>query len=122
MAFQAAGSLALREAVAACAVTMLEPLDAVASSSSTSTSGGVLATSPDAGPGCSAPTSRGRHRTVVRAEVPRTELVGYAIDLRSATHGAGMFTRSFAHYEPMPEDVSRERSLPATADRPANRG
>ena len=41
------------------------------------------------------------------AEVPQTELVRYAVDLRSATHGAGTFTRSFAHYEAMPEDVAR---------------
>ena len=43
----------------------------------------------------------------MRAEVPQTELVRYAIDLRSSTHGAGTFTRTFAHYEPMPEDVAR---------------
>jgi len=49
----------------------------------------------------------GDDRTVVRAEVPQTELVRYAIDLRSSTHGSGTFTRSFAHYEPMPEDVAK---------------
>jgi elongation factor G len=46
-------------------------------------------------------------RTVINAEVPQTELVRYAVDLRSSTHGAGSFTRSFGHYEPMPEDVAR---------------
>ena len=49
----------------------------------------------------------GEDRTLVKAEVPQTELVRYSIDLRSATHGAGTFTRSFAHYEPMPDDVAR---------------
>jgi elongation factor G len=38
---------------------------------------------------------------VVRALVPASELIRYPIDLRSATHGAGTFTRSFASYEPM---------------------
>jgi elongation factor G len=38
---------------------------------------------------------------VVRAHVPATELIRYAIDLRSATHGTGSFTRSFARYEPL---------------------
>jgi len=33
--------------------------------------------------------------------------VRYAVDLRSSTHGAGSFTRTFAHYEAMPEDVAR---------------
>jgi elongation factor G len=49
----------------------------------------------------------GDDRTVVHAEVPQTELVRYSVDLRSATHGSGSFTRSFGHYEPMPEDVAR---------------
>ena len=40
---------------------------------------------------------------VVRAHVPATELVRYAIDLRSATHGTGTFTRTFASYEPAVE-------------------
>ena len=33
---------------------------------------------------------------VVRAHVPALELVRYPIDLRSATHGTGRFTRAFA--------------------------
>jgi elongation factor G len=49
----------------------------------------------------------GDDRTVVKAEVPQTELVRYSTDLRASTHGAGTFTRSFAHYEAMPEDVAR---------------
>ena len=57
--------------------------------------------------GCSAPTRSATTGRWSRREVPQTELVRYAIDLRSSTHGAGTFTRSFAHYEPMPEDVAR---------------
>ena len=49
----------------------------------------------------------GEDRTQVLAEVPQTELVRYAVDLRASTHGAGVFTRTFAHYEPMPEEVAR---------------
>ena len=39
----------------------------------------------------------------VRAHVPASELITYPIDLRSATHGAGSFTRTFAGYEPVPD-------------------
>jgi elongation factor G len=49
----------------------------------------------------------GDDRTSVRAHVPQRELVRYAIDLRSASHGAGTFTRTFAHYEPMPEEIAK---------------
>ena len=116
MAFQMAGALALREAATAGAVTMLEPYDVVAV---------VVPDEPGrrdherpvVAPrrGCSAPDKVGDDRTVIHAEVPQTELVRYSVDLRSATHGAGSFTRSFAHYEPMPEDVARTVA-PASAE------
>jgi elongation factor G len=48
----------------------------------------------------------GHERTVVKAEVPQVELTRYAIDLRSLSHGAASFTRSFARYEPMPESAA----------------
>jgi elongation factor G len=107
MAFQMAGSLALREAAASTTVTMLEPYDVVA----------VVVPDEHIGPTMSDLSARrarllgtdkvGDDRTVINAEVPQTELVRYAVDLRSATHGAGSFTRSFGHYEPMPEEVAR---------------
>ena len=40
----------------------------------------------------------------MRADVPETELVRYAIELRSITSGLGSFTRRFSRYEPMPHD------------------
>jgi elongation factor G len=107
MAFQMAGSLALREAASTTNVTLLEPYDVVA----------VVVPDEHIGPTMSDLSSRrarllgtdkvGDDRTMINAEVPQTELVRYAVDLRSATHGAGAFTRSFGHYEPMPEDVAR---------------
>jgi elongation factor G len=42
----------------------------------------------------------------VRAEVPQVEISRYSIDLRGFTHGSASFTRSFARYEPMPDDVA----------------
>jgi elongation factor G len=107
MAFQMAGALALREAASSTSVTMLEPYDVVA----------VVVPDEHIGPTMSDLSARrarllgtdkvGDDRTVINAEVPQTELVRYAVDLRSATHGAGAFTRSFGHYEPMPEEVAR---------------
>jgi elongation factor G len=107
MAFQMAGGLALREAAAATVVTLLEPYDVVS----------VVVPDDHIGATMSDLSSRrarllgtdkvGDDRTVINAEVPQTELVRYAVDLRSSTHGAGSFTRSFGHYEPMPEDVAR---------------
>ena len=41
-----------------------------------------------------------------KAEVPQVELTRYAIDLRSLSHGAASFTRTFVRYEPMPESAA----------------
>jgi elongation factor G len=57
--------------------------------------GRVLGTEPDEG-----------ERTVVRAEVPATELVRYAVDLRSLTSGTATFGRTFVRFEPMPAHIA----------------
>ncbi len=107
MAFQMAGSLGLREAAEATTVTMLEPYDTVTVVVPDDMIGGVMSDLSARRGRLLGTDKSGDDRTVVRAEVPQTELVRYAIDLRSSTHGAGTFTRTFAHYEPMPEDVAR---------------
>ena len=42
---------------------------------------------------------------VIKAQVPLSELYGYAARLRSLTQGRGSYTRAFDHYEEMPKDV-----------------
>jgi elongation factor G len=42
----------------------------------------------------------------VHAEVPETELVRYAITLRSITAGTGRFTRRYARHELVPPNVA----------------
>jgi elongation factor G len=106
MAFQTAGALALREAAASTTITMLEPFDTVTVIVPDDLVGGVMSDL-SARRGRMLGTDKvGEDRTSIVAEVPQTELARYAVDLRSASHGSGTFTRSFAHYEPMPEDVA----------------
>jgi elongation factor G len=107
MAFQMAGGLALREAAAATTVTMLEPYDTVTVVVPDDLVGTVMSDLSARRARLLGTDKVGEDRTQVLAEVPQTELVRYAVDLRSATHGAGVFTRTFAHYEPMPEEVAR---------------
>jgi elongation factor G len=104
-AFQMAGGLALREAAAATKVNLLEPIDEVSVLIPDDLVGAVMG---------DLAGRRGRvlgtetvgDRTLVKAEVPQVELTRYAIDLRSLSHGAASFTRSFARYEPMPESAA----------------
>lgn len=42
--------------------------------------------------------------TVVRAQVPQSELYRYSTHLRSMTQGQGSHTREFSHYEQVPRD------------------
>ncbi|MEV4324723.1 elongation factor G-like protein EF-G2 [Microbispora rosea] len=106
MAFQIAGQLALKEAASKVATHLLEPVDEVSvlvsddyvgavMSDLSSRRGRVLGTEPV-----------GTGRTLVRAEVPQLEITRYAIDLRSLSHGAGTFSRSFLRYEPLPAHLA----------------
>ncbi len=107
MAFQSAGALALREAAAAGAVAMLEPYDEVTVVVPDDQIGHVMSDVSSRRGRLLGTDKLGSDRSVVRAHIPQTELVRYAVDLRSSTHGGGSFTRSFAHYEPMPEEQAK---------------
>ena len=108
MAFQMAGSLGLREAATTAGVRLLEPVDEV----------GILV--PDDYVGSIMGDLSGRRgrvlgtepigvgRTMIRADVPQTEIVRYAIELRAMTQGTGTFSRKFVRYEPMPQNLAEK--------------
>ncbi len=100
MAFQSAGALALREAAQTAGVQLLEPYDEVEVTVPDHLVGTVMSDlSSRRGRVLGQDTADGM--AVVRAHVPCAELIRYPIDLRSATHGTGSFTRAFASYEPV---------------------
>jgi elongation factor G len=105
-AFQMAGGLALREAAAATRVKLLEPVDHVSVLVPDDMVGAVMSDLASRRGRVFGTENVGEDRTVVKAEIPEAELTRYAIDLRSLSHGAGSFTRSFARYEPMPESAA----------------
>ncbi len=43
--------------------------------------------------------------TVIDAEVPQSELLRYAQDLRSLTQGRGFYSMEYDHYEPVPQNL-----------------
>ena len=45
---------------------------------------------------------------IIDAEVPLSEMFGYATDLRSRTQGRGQFTMQFDHYAEVPKSVSEK--------------
>jgi elongation factor G len=111
-AFQTAGALALREAAANAVISLLEPVSEVrvlvaddyvgaVMSDLSSRRGKVLGTEPVPPGG----------RTLIRAEVPEIEIVRYAVDLRSLSHGTGRFSREYVRHEPMPTNVAARLDL-----------
>ncbi|WP_431729216.1 elongation factor G-like protein EF-G2 [Verrucosispora sp. TAA-831] len=103
-AFQTAGALALRDAAEQGGPIVLEPVDEVTvrvpdgsvgavMGDLSGRRGRVLGTEPD-------PDVEGR--TLIRAEVPATGLLRYAVELRAMTAGAGTFRRSFLRYDSHP--------------------
>jgi elongation factor G len=45
---------------------------------------------------------------VVDAQVPLSEMFGYATNLRSVTEGRGSFTMEFSHYQEVPKNIAEE--------------
>jgi elongation factor G len=108
MAFKTAGSLAMKEAMEAARPALLEPVMLVAASVPESSVGDVMG---------DLSSRRGRPlgtETVagglveVRAEVPMSEMLSYAPDLRSITGGQGEYTMEFLRYEEIPAHLAQK--------------
>ena len=112
MAFQTAGGLALRDAATRAGTCLLEPVDEVevliadalvgtVMGDLSARRGKVLGSEPASEPG----------KVVIRAHVPQLELRRYATELRSLAHGSASFSRAFAHYDRVPDQVSSRLPL-----------
>ncbi|UQU67136.1 elongation factor G-like protein EF-G2 [Couchioplanes caeruleus] len=104
-AFQTAGALALREAAEQGQITLLEPVDEVVVRVPETYVGAVMSDLSGRRGRPMGTEGDGGH-SLVRAEVPATELVRYAVELRALTSGAGTFTRTYARHEPMPAHLA----------------
>ncbi|MFI7500095.1 elongation factor G [Streptomyces sp. NPDC049687] len=100
-AFRTAGRFALREALRACAMVLLEPVVEVAVTVPEDAVGGVLGDLAARRGRVSDSAVRGGS-AVVTATVPLAELFGYATRLRSRTQGRGTFTARPTGYAPAP--------------------
>ena len=102
MAFKIAGSLALRDAVAKARPTILEPVMAVEVVTPNDYLGDVISTL-NSRRGTIKSINDRKGLQVVDAEVPLSEMFGYATYLRSATQGRGNHTMQFASYVEVPK-------------------
>ncbi len=106
-AFKIAGSMAFKEAMKRAKPKLLEPTMAVEVTTPEDYLGDVMG---------NLNSRRGRiesmnplgNAQVVKANVPLSEMFGYATDLRSMTQGRADFTMQFDRYEEVPQSIASE--------------
>ncbi|MDQ3752658.1 MAG: elongation factor G [Actinomycetota bacterium] len=108
MAFQLAGSQAMRDAVDKAGVTLLEPIWTVEVLVPEEFTGDIMGDLQKRRGIPEGIDPLGSGRQIVRAKVPFAEVTHYATDLRSLTGGQGTFSWSFSHYQEVPHDHAQK--------------
>jgi elongation factor G len=108
MAFQIAGSIALKEAVEQGGVALLEPVVQLAVTVPESFTGDIMGDLNAKRGKIQGMDQIGGGKQVINAFVPQGEVARYVIDLRSMTGGRGAFSMTFSHYEEMPQHLAQK--------------
>ncbi len=107
MAFQIAGSMGFKDGMAKAKPVLLEPIMKVEIITPDDYFGDIMGNI-TARRGTIVSTDDRAGAKVVDAEVPLSEMFGYATDLRSRTQGRGQFTMQFDHYSEVPKSVAEK--------------
>jgi elongation factor G len=108
MAFQIAGSLALKEVVEQAGVALLEPIVQLSVTVPESFTGDIMGDLNAKRGKIQGMDQLGGGKQVINALVPQGEVARYVIDLRSMTGGRGAFSATFSHYEEMPQHLAQK--------------
>lgn len=108
IAFQIAGSLALKEAVQQAGLVLLEPIMSLEVRVPDDLTGDVIGDLNARRGRILGMEPQGDGTTVVKALVPQAEVLRYSSDLRSLTGGRGSFEMAFSHYEEVPPHVAEK--------------
>jgi elongation factor G len=106
MAFQIAGSIAIRHATLDADPVLLEPVDEVEVRVPERYLGDIMSDLNAKRGRISGTEMDGEHQ-VIKAHVPQSEMQRFALDLRSMTQGRGSFTAGFSHYEEVPAHLAK---------------
>ncbi len=104
MAFKIAGSMAFKEAARKAKPVLLEPIMSVEVVTPEEYMGDVMGDLNARRGRIQSMEKRGNSQ-VIRAEVPLSEMFGYATDLRSKTQGRATYTMQFSRYEEVPKNI-----------------
>jgi elongation factor G len=107
MAFKIAGSMAFKDAARRAKPVLLEPIMAVEVVTPEDYMGDVIGDLNSRRGRVGGMEQRGNSQ-VIRAQVPLSEMFGYATDLRSRTQGRATYTMQFHSYQQTPSSVQEE--------------
>jgi elongation factor G len=107
MAFKIAASMALKDGVRKGRPQILEPIMKVEVTVPEDFMGSVLGDLNSRRGRVEGMDARGNAQ-VIRAQVPLSNMFGYATDLRSMTSGRANYSMEFSHYEPLPNSLAEE--------------
>jgi elongation factor G len=107
MAFKIAGSMALQEAARKAGVKLLEPVMDVEVTTPEEYMGDVIGDL-NARRGKVEGMSQRGNSQVIKAQVPMSEMFGYATDLRSKTQGRATYSMQFNSYQDVPDSIADE--------------
>jgi len=107
MAFKIAGSLAFKKAAEAANPVLLEPIMKVTITTPDEYMGDIMGDLNGRRGRVLGMDSAGKNQ-VINAQVPMSEFLTYAPDLRSMTGGRGMFTMEFSHYDEVPVQMAEK--------------
>ena len=107
MAFKIAGSMAFKKAMVDAKPILLEPIMEIEVIVGPDHMGDVMGDINGRRGKVLGMDNRGT-KQVVRAEVPMSEALRYAVELRAMTSGAGRFTQKFARYQEVPGQIAEK--------------
>jgi elongation factor G len=105
MAFKTAASMGLREALGKANPILLEPVSELVITVPEANQGDIMGDLNGKRGRIQGSASVGGGEVEISAHVPTSEVLRYAIDLRSMTGGRGRFTMTHSHYDPVPSQL-----------------
>ncbi|HWL66710.1 MAG TPA: elongation factor G, partial [Actinomycetota bacterium] len=117
MAFQLAGTHAMKDAIDKAGVNVLEPIWSISVMVPEEFTGDIMGDLQKRRGIPEGIDTIGGGRQIVKAKVPFGETTHYATDLRSMTGGKGSFSWEFSHYQEVPHDVAEKILAAARAEK-----
>jgi elongation factor G len=119
MAFKIAGSMAFKEANRSAGPIIKEPIMAVEVTTPKDYIGEIIGDLNSRRGMIQGTEDAPGQAEVIKANVPLSEMFGYATDMRSKTQGRATYTMEFSHYEKAPKSVEEEIIAKASGKKPA---